>query len=74
MTDMNLQTTIIIPTCNRNELLIEVLPSYLRQKNLAEILIVDDGSSDKVDSYLRQNRIKSDKITCGLGLGFFGRS
>ena len=38
--------TIVIPTFNRVKALDAVLPSYLRQSDVARIIVVDDGSTD----------------------------
>jgi glycosyltransferase involved in cell wall biosynthesis len=38
--------TIVVPTYNRLRALEAVWPSYLRQHEVAEILVVDDGSTD----------------------------
>lgn len=38
--------TIVIPTYNRLRALEAVWPSYLRQPELAELIVVDDGSTD----------------------------
>ena len=62
MINLNLKTTIVIPTYNRNKLLLKVLPSYLRQKYVEKIIIVDDGSTVETNKYLEKNRILSDKI------------
>lgn len=56
--------SVIIPSYNRNDLLVQVLPSYLSQKNLSEIIIVDDGSSIPIldtlsfNGYSYNNKIK----------------
>lgn len=42
--------TIIIPTYNRASVLSKTLPSYLRQKNVDEIIIVNDGGTDPTES------------------------
>ena len=62
MIDSDLNTTIIIPTYNRSKLLVEVLPSYLKQKYVEEIIIVDDGSSREIRTYFKKNNIVNDKI------------
>lgn len=62
ISNFNLQTTIVIPTYNRNDILIRVLPSYLNQKYVEQILIVDDGSSTEVATYLTDNQLFNDKI------------
>lgn len=49
--------SIVIPTFNRAKFLDIVLPSYLNQQNVLEIIIVDDGSSDEyktiINKYLK---------------------
>ena len=62
MTNSNLQTTIVIPTYNRNESLINVLPSYLNQKHVEEILIVDDGSSIEVEPFFKKTQLINKKV------------
>lgn len=42
--------SVIIPTFNRGETLKLVLPSYITQKEIKEIIIVDDHSSDSTKS------------------------
>jgi glycosyltransferase involved in cell wall biosynthesis len=46
----NNDVTVVIPTYNRNELLNQVLPSYIKQKHVSEIVIIDDGSSVPIES------------------------
>lgn len=50
---MQEQVSIVIPTYNRHEFLREVLPSYLTQRDVLEVLIIDDGSSPPVEPGLR---------------------
>jgi GT2 family glycosyltransferase len=38
------EVTIIIPTYNRHQILVETLPSYIGQKYLKEIILIDDTS------------------------------
>lgn len=52
---MHNTVSIIIPTYNRRHLLQKVLPSYLSQDNLSELIIVDDGSNDGTYEYLLTN-------------------
>ena len=56
--------SVIIPTFNRGYTLAQVLDSYYRQQFVAELIIVDDGGSDKtavvVDEFVRKYpRIKT---------------
>lgn len=48
----NDKVSIIIPTKDRVESLKRVLPSYLEQKYLKEIIIVNDGSADGTELYI----------------------
>lgn len=45
--------SILIPTFNRAESLRAVLPSYCLQKNVSEIIIVNDGSNDSTPEVVR---------------------
>lgn len=47
-----MKVSVIIPTYNRNVSLNNVLPTYLCQPHLGEIIIVDDGSSSRVANSL----------------------
>jgi glycosyltransferase involved in cell wall biosynthesis len=44
--------SIVIPTKDRVESLKKVLPSYLNQEYLKEIIIINDGSTDNTDTYI----------------------
>lgn len=44
--------SIVIPTRNRAVVLERVLPSYYRQKHVAEIIIVDDASNDATEDVI----------------------
>lgn len=45
--------SIVIPTFNRCHTLQTVLPSYLRQRNLHEVIVVVDGSTDGTVAWLQ---------------------
>lgn len=60
--NMKKSVSVIIPTYNRNELLNEVLPSYLDQSEVAEIIIVDDGSEIPVSESLNKEFLAIKKI------------
>jgi glycosyltransferase involved in cell wall biosynthesis len=66
--------SVIIPTYNREESIIDSINSVLRQTydNL-EIIIIDDGSTDKTESLianLNDNRIKYIKLNGNKGASF----
>ena len=52
---------VIIPTRNRKEVLLKVLPSYLSQKFLNKIIIVDDAGEDNLKEEIEE-RLKNSKI------------
>lgn len=58
--------SIIIPTYNRASLLSTTLPSYLEQKKVSEIIIVDDlstdNTSDVISQYIECNKNKHIQI------------
>lgn len=54
------EISVVIPTYNRIDTLIKVIPSYLNQKYLRELIIVDDGSKDKTE-FLIKNLMKKNK-------------
>jgi glycosyltransferase involved in cell wall biosynthesis len=58
----NLNVSVIIPTYNRHKLLIEVLPSYLKQKHVHEIIIIDDGSDIPLNEIIDDNTYFDDRI------------
>lgn len=45
--------SIIIPTFNRLNTLKKVLPSYVRQKLVKEIIVIDDCSTDDTNQYMK---------------------
>ena len=50
--------SIIVPTYNREEFLEKTLESYIHQKYVDEILIINDGSTDSTDKVLEDLRRK----------------
>ena len=54
--------SIVIPTYNRSETLKKVISSYLSQKGVKEILIVNDGSTDNTDEFINSAKRKYPKI------------
>jgi glycosyltransferase involved in cell wall biosynthesis len=46
--------SIVIPTYNRHAFLRDVLPTYLTQRDVCEVLVVDDGSSPPVEPVLTE--------------------
>ena len=54
--------SIVIPTYNRSETLKKVISSYLSQKGVKEILIVNDGSTDNTDEFINSLKKKQPKI------------
>jgi len=54
--------SIVIPTYNRSETLKKVISSYLSQKGVKEILIVNDGSTDNTDEFINSLKKKHPKI------------
>jgi glycosyltransferase involved in cell wall biosynthesis len=57
--------SVIIPTCNRSRLLVETVDSILSQTySVAEIIIVDDGSTDDTEEVVRKmpSKVKYHRI------------
>jgi glycosyltransferase involved in cell wall biosynthesis len=54
--------SIVIPTFNREAILPEVLPTYLRQEQVLEVIIVDDGSTDKTAHSIEQWQREDNRI------------
>ena len=54
--------SIVIPTFNRGKTLLEVLPSYLNQKYVKEIIIVDDFSSDNTEVLVKKYVFTNNKL------------
>jgi hypothetical protein len=48
------RVSVVLPTYNRADVLERVLPSYLSQDGVEEVLIVDDGSEPPVDETLSE--------------------
>lgn len=46
--------SVLIPTYNRCDSLADVLPSYMQQMHVEEIIIVNDGSSDRTGEVLKE--------------------
>jgi glycosyltransferase involved in cell wall biosynthesis len=59
MKKMNL-IDVIIPTRNRKNVLLKVLPSYLKQKFLNKVIIVDDAGEDNLKDEIE--RLKDPRI------------
>ena len=53
---------VIIPTYNRHKLLAEVLPSYLKQRHVREVILVDDGSNTAIQEMLDDFNINDKRI------------
>jgi glycosyltransferase involved in cell wall biosynthesis len=54
--------SIVIPTYNREGILSEVLPTYLRQKQVLEVIIVNDGSTDNTARRMEQWQHENNNI------------
>jgi len=54
--------SVVIPTFNRGKILMGVLPSYLRQKYIKEVIIVDDLSSDNTGALVKDLQLENNKI------------
>ncbi len=52
--------SIIIPILNEEKTILQVIEKVLKQKNVGEIIIVDDGSTDKTPQIL--SKLKNSKI------------
>ena len=59
---MNELISIVIPTKNRTKSLKAVLMSYLKQKLVKEIIIVDDGDGIDTELYIKSISTKENKI------------
>jgi len=54
--------SIVIPTFNRGKILLDVLPSYLRQKNVREVIVIDDLSNDNTETLIMEFQLKHNKV------------
>ena len=59
---MNESISVVIPTFNRGKTLLEVLPSYLSQQYVKEIIIVDDVSDDNTERIITEFALKNKKV------------
>jgi glycosyltransferase involved in cell wall biosynthesis len=57
-----MQLSVIIPVFNEESTIKEILERVLGQNNVQEIIIVDDGSSDKTFDILQRSKIKNSKL------------
>lgn len=48
-----MSVSVVIPSKDRRKYLEKVLPSYLSQPEVTEVIIVNDGSSDDTDAFVR---------------------
>lgn len=53
---MKYKVSVIIPTYNRTERLQEVIPSYINQENVSELIIINDGSSENYSDIIAKIR------------------
>lgn len=51
--------SVVIACYNRLEILKDILPSYLNQKGLKEVILVDDSTNDKIKSYINEIKINN---------------
>jgi len=56
--------TVIIPTYNRGSILKTTLPSYLKQRYVGKVFVVDDGSTDDTQKILKKIMKVEDKLEC----------
>lgn len=55
--------SLVIPTYNRCNVLKLTMPYYLKQKNVHQIIVVDDASTDETESYLTGLSAKNSCVT-----------
>ncbi len=58
--------SIIVPTHNRSHTLVQVLDSFFIQKNVSEIIVVDDASEENLSEILRPFTLKYPQIPLRL--------
>jgi glycosyltransferase involved in cell wall biosynthesis len=54
--------SVIIPTYNRPHFLVQVLPSYLTQSHVAEVIVVDDGSMPSLANALPKETLDAPRL------------
>jgi glycosyltransferase involved in cell wall biosynthesis len=57
-------TSIIIPTFNRAGVLNRVLPTYLIQDQVLEVIIVNDGSTDNTEEIIQYWQDRDSRVLC----------
>lgn len=64
------RVSVIIPTYKRGDVVAKTLPSYLKQKHLMEIIIVDDGGFAKkgLEKFFRNRKVRYFSPSRRLGL------
>ncbi len=60
----HVSVSVVIPTKDRLSSLRRVLPTYLSQPEVEEIIVVVDGSTDGTMTYLRDLASANHKIRC----------
>ena len=58
----NFDVSVVIPTYNRQNLLVKVLPSYLNQKHVKEIILINDGSDIAIQQTLKEMSVSDERI------------
>lgn len=54
--------SVVIPTYNREEMLLSILPSYLQFDCVNEVIIVDDGSGESCRKALKENILPDPRL------------